>query len=268
MTTTAPTRVAKEVDVSTLALHPLIQRFRHEEKPIQREERVSWLVANWNPAALERITCIPRDDGAFFVCAGGHRTEAARRMGLPTLPADVIYGLNGDGERALVAAILDQETGRQWTRLGKALLARSVGLDPDAAIDTLLRRFGPGIEPQASTGFVCVDKLLKAYEMGTLEVTAKIINGAWPEDPSARTGLMVESIARFSAFYGSAFEPAALIEKLSKRHCRSLQMEATAKGRALRRSSVVELVGFLADIYNHGRKNRLPAYEPGRGFKK
>jgi hypothetical protein len=258
--------VPKEISVEALKLHPVIQDYRHKEKPKQRDERVAYLVENWDERKLNRLEVVPADEGGYWVIRGGHRLSAARVLRLPVLPCDVIYGLQ-DGPGDLVEATLGREDSRGWTAYNVFKLRLEARLEPESSIEAVLNKNGARTASNPVVGYSCVKSLVRSFESGTLFQAIFVIESAWKGQQYGRSGQVLDALNLFLTVYrgNPGFDVNVLAEKLASRDALQLVVGARTRNQALRLGVARCLCESFRDIYNKGRSSKaIPVFKMPR----
>jgi len=269
------------IPTDAIRLHPELQRFRHTEHPKQREARVREIVSDpWDVNKAGVLLVIPSDQGGYDCCDGGHRLEAARRVGEPMMRCLVVEGLDVtvESERAYLAElVLAQEERRNWTDLNKYEVRVQFGLQPDTRIEEILRDNGVRGGKGAGRRYTCVTRLRKVYGQGTLFSTIFVIETAWrqfdegrenqSQARAARCAQMVGALGIFTLAYRDhlGFSDNVLAERLGRRTPLSLIASARYNAASQRTTVLRELCDSFLLVYNHGRRTGgLPAFKAPR----
>lgn len=265
---TAPVDIRQWIPVSQLILHPTVQRHRHSERPLQRERQIQYLVAHWDWKRCSDLRVMPADparepragiERVYWVICGGHRTETAVRLNLPTLPCRVEPPTTTDIEALEIAE--GEERRIDWTPYGDFVTAAEMGRDPEATIKAIVEHEGAHIG-RDDFGYSCTDKLRRIFDLGVLQPTVAILQAAWPTAPMGRHQNIVVAISRFHRYYQNSdnYDPSHFAVKLSRRSAADLIVGARSRGLTLRVGVVDCLLEDLLAIYNKGRpqKSRLP----------
>lgn len=77
---------------------------RYQRNNLTKEKKINNLVDSWNKDLMNPILVSPHvEEAMFYIVDGFHRVEAARRMGLAGIEAEVLFDLPTDAKERLVA---------------------------------------------------------------------------------------------------------------------------------------------------------------------
>lgn len=77
---------------------------RYQRGELTAESKINKLINSWNKNLMNPILVSPhKEEALFYIVDGFHRVEAARRMGLTGIEAEVLVDLPDDSEQRLIA---------------------------------------------------------------------------------------------------------------------------------------------------------------------
>lgn len=77
---------------------------RYQRNNLTKEKKINNLVDSWNKDLMNPILVSPHvEEAMFYIVDGFHRVEAAKRMGLAGIEAEVLFDLPTDAKERLVA---------------------------------------------------------------------------------------------------------------------------------------------------------------------
>jgi hypothetical protein len=196
----------KEID-RPLAMDVEINRcfedfFQREKKP----RDVLRIADEWTWALFGVLIVSEREDGRYSIIDGGHRWQAADKLGTETtLPALVYRGLTIEQEAELF--VLLQQRRKALTALQR--FRAQLVYDPEAQeVERIVKAYGYEIGPTGGSNegpnIGAVRSLERVYEAPapiSLDQTLALNRRVWNGDPDAKHGEWIEGLARFEAAY-------------------------------------------------------------------
>lgn len=262
--------LAEEAAVShtTMEEHPANSLVRDERvQRSLRPVRVRALAANLDLDGIGVITVSRRADGRLVILDGQHRIQALIDAGMGEWPVTcrVYHGLDVAREAALFRVLNNTSKTTAIEDLIKGITAG----DPESvAISHIAARNNLWIALQSGEGLIsCAAAMRKIYRSsaGTgpaaLGFALHIATSAWGTHSDAVEGHIVSGLGTVYLRYGEEVDRAALIRKLAKYRGGAPGLLGQAKSlRAMRPATVGRCVAMIVvDIYNNGRRDRLPA---------
>lgn len=265
MPSTSATRV-------TIEEHPA-SSLSHDER-VQRSlrpGRVRDIMSKFDPDAVGVITVSKRSDnghpGQLVILDGQHRIQALIDSGRgdTLVTCRVYHGLDIPRE----AGIFRRLNNTSKTSAIEDLLKGVTEGDPESvAISKIAARFNLRIALQVGDGLIaCAASMRKIYRSGpqgpaALGFALHIATSAWGATSDSVDGAIVVGLGALYLRYGESIERDALITKLAKHKGGPPGILGQAKAwRDLRPGHTVgKCVALVAlDLYNRGRRTRLPA---------
>lgn len=212
---------------------------------------------------FQPVTLADQGDGTYCVIDGQHRVHAARlHPDVSAVPAAII-NLDGDkrGEAASFVTINTERTAvtpvdRYWAGIeaGDEHAMQICAVLEDAGCDVVptMGHDAPG----KTNAVTALSRAVKTNGEGPTVRALKVINAAWPTDPKALKGTLIQAVARIIK-YSEDMDDEALTAMLA----RSSNAEITANAEGLRKlvggSGPTLIARTLAAQYNKGRRVRL-----------
>lgn len=261
------TSVAEDpaVTQTTVEEHPANSLVRDDRvQRSLRPNRVREIAAKLDLDAIGVITASRRSDGRLVILDGQHRVQALIDAGMGDWPVTcrVHHGLGLAREAGLFRRLNNTS---KTTAIEDLLKGITEGDEESVAIAKIADRNGLRIALQSGDGLVsCAAALRRVYraQPAALGFALNVATSAWGTHSDAVDGNIVTGLGMAYARYGEEIERAALIRKLAKYRGGAPGLLGQARAlRAMRPATVGRCVAIVViDIYNHGRRNRLPAF--------
>lgn len=232
---------------------------------------VSYLAESWDDRAVGLICVSERIDGYFYVLDGHHRVEAARRLDIEFIPAEVWLRLTPSEEAEM---FLQRNNDLNVRRVDKFLAAVTAGRSDQCEIIKIVEDAGWVISDSDNDGQIrAVAALERIYGASTdldkqrrpeaLRTTLEVVRRAWGFDQDGVAGFLLDGLGRFLIRYWEQVDIDRLIRKLSKYEGGPTALVGRSKElRAFIRTTVPNCVAeMLVETYNVGlRTNKLPGW--------
>jgi len=229
------------------------------------ERRINSIVNGFNWRAFGAIYLSIRN-GEPYVVDGGHRVEAALRMGIKEVPAIIYEGLTYEEEARM---FVDLNGDRGPVPAISRFKARLEYREPKAqSIKEISEKCGFKICLTTPKGYACnyqisaVGALENIYDIGgrsLLEDTLNIIAAACKGEPNSLTGMFINAVAIVLKNFGKSLDRQRLVEKLSVVSTGELRKKAAYYQALLGRRHIrFHLAQAIIDVYNlHKKKDKL-----------
>lgn len=240
----------------------------------QRDIKLTWvkyLGDNWDERAIGLICVSERADSYYYVLDGHHRVEAARRLEIEFLPAEVWQGLTEPEEAEM---FLQRNNDLTVRRVDKFLASVTAGRADQCEIIKIVEDSGWVISDDDYDGHIrAVAALERVYGASdnpdkerrpeVLRTTLEVVRRAWGLDQDGVAGFLIDGLGRFLIRYWEQVDVDRLIRKLSKYEGGPTALVGRSKElRAFIRTTVPNCVAeMIVETYNIGlRTNKLPAW--------
>jgi len=227
---------------------------------------VSRLADRWDENAIGMICVSRRSDGLFYVIDGQHRYEAALRVGVDLLPAEIWHNLTVPEEAAM---FLQRNDARAVRAFDKFLAAVEAGSPDQCDILKIVHAAGWELGDQDADGTIrAVNALERVYgatadetkdrRPEALRVTLETLKRAWGSDQDAAAGYLLDGLGKFIIRYDDQIDLDVLIRKLSKYDGGPTALVGRSKElRSFIRTTVPNCVAeLIVELYNTGLRTR------------
>ena len=214
-------------------------------------------IANaFDPRAVGRLIVNRRADGILWLLDGQHRAHAMRQRGVDLALCSVFEGLTLAEEARLWVEYNTHHMPRGLALYHGALMAE----DPETVeIDRLIRSFGYYV-PRSDGGnriraIAAVGALRYIYRRGSsagISLTLQICSKAWPEDPRAIDGKVLQGVFIFTLAYRDEFTLKRLEQRLCVTPLSTLYQQSAAQTSAWGGRGQHNFALALVHAYNHG----------------
>jgi hypothetical protein len=269
---TAHNFVDRMVSVNDLSVDPQIQRYRFNNRKVER------MVASYNGDAIGILTVSQRNAITLSIVDGWHRWETVRRLTDSTgeILCRVFTGLSLAEEAQM---FLDLNPGNQPNAMDRYRMRYLTGDPVIVTIDSYLHDYGWAVNPQRAPGHVqCVAALERIYRnsqrreawSGMLPEAIRIVSRAWGNQQEAATATLLEAVAALVQEYGARMDTDRLITVL-KEYSGGPAVVASDGQQVARLRKIRTPMGVadaIVTAYNKGLRvggpNELPAWRRAR----
>lgn len=229
------------------------------------ESNLRRILREWDERALGVALLSLRNDGRYAVIDGQHRIEAAKKMGVLTIPARVYIDLTPEEEAKLYRLFgihkaqtpLDRFRASIQERVPAALRIRAIIL-------------GMGLEISAGsvgdgkvTAMASVTRLYGQYGPEMLELVLRTLYASFGRDYRAYSGTMITGLAAFVVRFEPWCDWTRLVRRLQEEGLSELSQRVLASKRAFSAggSSNIIIGRIIHDVYNKRAQNKLAPFE-------
>jgi hypothetical protein len=249
-----------EVAVKELRIDPQAQRTLNEK-------RAQGIAANLVREAMGSIVVSERPDGSRYAVDGMHRKRVCELEGIPTIRAEVHYGLTQEQE-AVLFLIKNRESSKP-NPLDTYKVGLTGGIPLFVDTENVLAKHGleMGSTSANSVGAVSgVLRITESYGSEILDRTLTVAEGAWGRTGSTWDGMLLGGIGMLLGKHESVDDDDELAKKIAKKgHAEGWvgTVQSIASGGGLHHtgtgSRVTTCYQLLLREWNKGkRKNRIP----------
>lgn len=256
------------IDLSTVDVHPNLQR------PVN-ELHVRRIVRDFNSDAFGILTVAPRADvpGRFWVVAGGHRAEAAKRMGVTHVLCVV---MSDSSDQAMAQAYMDEQTQRNQHPTIKHRIALVAGDPVATGTDDVCTEHGfhipttGGGNTYKSRGTVaCIKPLYALYGDGVLGEALEILNDAFDASFESAQGWLIAPLGKFLVHKNDCvkdgmckYDRQSFITALRRTGVPDLRSAINARKSFTSETNAFAGADVLIGIYNKGKRTgRIPSLD-------
>lgn len=230
------------------------------QRPVSNQ-KVNMMKSNFDEKALTTLVVSKREDGTFAIIDGQHRYKAGFDMGIEFFYCQVFINLTYQQEADLFYKLNVQRGIVKSTLQFKASL--EAGHDKSENVKNIVERNGFKLEFVKSTKsknmIACVDKLLKAYEVGSdhLELVLNTLRKAYDGDKKSLTHFFIEGISLFLKNYFVKIDYDRFIRILKTNTIDSLVINSKKRKEydGGRLGTCIEIE--LLNLYNKGLRNKV-----------
>lgn len=222
-----------------------------------KESQVTRIVNNFDEGSIGTIYVNLRANGIYYIIDGQHRVTALKRLGMPTVKAEVYVGLSIEEEAKKYKdfntrptkspnsiAKADIKYGDEFAEMILFSVLES-GMDID--YDNQNPRYG------YISAYRSLERVYKKYGGSGLTETLKFIKDTFGNEKIYFQGFIIEGFAKFLATYYENIKKDDLTERLRKKGFSDFNAEIN-KQRPSFKSKKECLPFVLADIHNKKRR--------------
>lgn len=230
------------------------------------ERRAEQIATAWDMTSVGTLSVSRRKDGSLFVMDGGHRTCAARIVGIEHLPAMVYEGLN----RAEEARIFNGVNTFQQPSAISRFLARVAAGDVDACIiHSIIEGHGWKVSFDSTDGHLaCIAAVERIYGTGAgvlpkgqykdvLDWTLDVATAAWGHDNDAVSQFILLGLAQLIGRFGADVDTKKLVSEMSQTRPKVLIGHAKSMRDALGGTIPAHMAKVLVGLHNKKRRTNL-----------
>ncbi|WP_371787431.1 DUF6551 family protein [Streptomyces albidoflavus] len=197
-----------------------VDQLRIDEKAQRslNEKRAIGIANNLVREALGTIVVSERENGERYIVDGFHRWHVCKLRDIPTMVAEVHYGLNQQ-EEAILFLIKNRESSKP-SPLDEYKIGLTAGLplfvDTESAL--LRRNLSMGSTGVNQVGAVAgVLRITDLYGPETLERTLAVAEGAWGRTKETWDGMLLGGLGMFLGKHGDDVNDKNLAERVGKK---------------------------------------------------
>ena len=247
---------------------------RYQRGALTTENKINKLVGSWNRNLMNPILVSPHKEKAlFYIVDGFHRVEAARRMGLTGIEAEVLVDLPDDPEQRLVAEA--KLFGNQLKAVDKLTPIQShnanilAGVEANILLERIAEKYNVNIKPancqsrekrvNTVTAFATALRVAKKGEQLLDDIFDIICYAGWNMGTEGFTNWVIQALSNILSMHPDMREASktALKEYFRTREVENVLAEAIVKY-PLRKKGV-QMTLFLED-YLHNAINMPYVY--------
>jgi hypothetical protein len=239
----------------------------HVDHNYQRElkpQRVRQILRDFQWSRFTPVQLSERGDGTFNVFDGQHRVEAARQHPLiDAVPAAIV---RLDGLREEAGAFLDVNVNRSAVttiekyhaglEAGDAEMMRVCAVLETAGCEVVPAQ-GIGLKANRTQAVTVVARSIRSYGEGATAFACEMLRTAWPADPHAQKGILIQALARIKR--GNAvLSRDRLLQVLSATNRQALSADAETIRKISGGDAANAVARTICDLYNRGlSKNQI-----------
>lgn len=235
---------------------------RYQRGALTTENKINKLVGSWNRNLMNPILVSPHKEKAlFYIVDGFHRVEAARRMGLTGIEAEVLVDLPDDPEQRLIAEA--KLFGNQLKAVDKLTPIQShnanvlAGVTANILLERIAEKYNVNIKPancqsrkkriNTVTAFATALRVAKKGEQLLDDIFDIICYAGWNMGTEGFTHWVIQSLSNILSMHPDMREASktALKEYFRTREVENVLAEAIVKY-PLRKKGV-QMTLFLED---------------------
>lgn len=247
---------------------------RYQRGALTTENKINKLVGSWNKNLMNPILVSPHKEKAlFYIVDGFHRVEAARRMGLTGIEAEVLVDLPDDPEQRLIAEA--KLFGNQLKAVDKLTPIQShnanvlAGVEANILLEKIAEKYNVNIKPancqsrekrvNTVTAFATALRVAKKGEQLLDDIFDIICYTGWNMGTEGFTNWVIQALSNILSMHPDMREASktALKEYFRTREVENVLAEAIVKY-PLRKKGV-QMTLFLED-YLHNTINMPYVY--------
>jgi hypothetical protein len=250
----------EEVSVDDLKIDPEAQRTLNEG----RAQRIA---NNIVPEAIGLIMVSQRDNGEKYIVDGQHRWRACQLAGIPTIKAEIHYGLTQEQE-AILFLIKNRESHKPRP-IDEFKVGLTGGVRLFVDTDRVLKKHGLGLGSSSTNSVGAVSGVLRITDRFGADVfdrTLTVAEAAWGRTADTWDGMLLGGIGQFLGRYGDLIDDSELARKMmdagTAPRWRSEILSMSSRGgfnNSGTGSRVTTAYRLVANAWNKGRRaeNRI-----------
>lgn len=247
--------------VSKVGMVPLGKMQIAPEEVTQRPFKKAWgdeIAADFSMSRFG-LPCVNLRDGVFWVFDGQHRVYAAKQAGLTdadTVPCEIFEGLT---DQQMADAFLGRDSRRAVSVLDAFPIAVTAGRQDARDILNVMTRLGlrAGVRTRSTGGNVvaALSKLQALHARGGPALVTRVLRTlktAFPEDPDALEGTMIEAMGLIYIRYGNHVDEKEMTARLAAHAPGPKGLLRRAQSQRERTGNRVSfcLAGAMTEVYN------------------
>ena len=247
---------------------------RYQRDSLTRESKINKLINSWNKNLMNPILVSPhKEEAMFYIVDGWHRTEAARRMGLDGIEAEVLVDLPTDLKERLIAEA--KLFGNQLKAIDRLTAVQShnanvlAGVEANILLEKIAKKYNVNMKPancksrekriNTVTAFVCALNAAKKGEQLLDDIFEIICYAGWNMGTEGFTQYVIQSLTNILSMHPDMRDATktALKNYFRTREPELILAEATVKYPLRKKGAQMTL--FLED-YLHNTINMPYVY--------